>query len=333
MIRKIILLVFTVGSSLLFITQLVLLQLINSDYSERSRNNAIQERPIYPTRGLIYDRNNNLLVANKPVYDLMVVPENINAFDTLALISILNISKKVLLSKIKSAEKFSRKLPSVLVRQLPVNEVAILQEKMWKFPGFYFQKKSTRDYIIPIAPNVLGYTSETNQKEIKTKIDYDLGEMIGRQGIEKTYEKLLRGKKGKELFQKDRFNRIIGAYEGGVFDQKPEAAENLVLTIDANLQAFGEALMINKRGGIVAIEPGTGEVLALITAPSYDPNILVGRQRSMNYKALANDTISKPLFDRALLAQYSPGSTLKPLNALIALQEKVIDNVTIHKCN
>ena len=150
---------------------------------------------------------------------------------------------------------------------------------MWKFPGFYFQKKSTRDYIIPIASNVLGYTSETNQREIKTKTDYDLGEMIGRQGIEKTYEKLLRGKKGKKLFQKDRFNRIIGAYEGGAFDQTPEAAENLVLTIDANLQAFGEALMINKRGGIVAIEPQTGEILSLVSAPNYNPNLLTGREQ------------------------------------------------------
>ena len=333
MIRKIILLVFTVGSSLLFITQLIFLQLINSDYSERSKNNAIQERPIYPIRGLIYDRNNNLLVANKPVYDLMVVPENINAFDTLALISILNISKKDLQKKIESAENFSKKLPSVLVRQLPINEVAILQEKMWKFPGFYFQKKSTRDYIIPIASNVLGYTSETNRREIKTKTDYDLGEMIGRQGIEKTYEKLLRGKKGKKLFQKDRFNRIIGAYEGGAFDQTPEAAENLVLTIDANLQAFGEALMINKRGGIVAIEPETGEILSLVSAPNYNPNLLTGRNRSEYFRKLLNDTIAKPLFDRSLQAEYSPGSPFKTLNALIGLQENIITPETKFSCN
>ncbi len=333
MIRKIILLVFTVGSSLLFITQLIFLQLINSDYSERSKNNAIQERPIYPVRGLIYDRNNNLLVANKPVYDLMVVPENINAFDTLDLISILNISKKDLQKKIESAENFSKKLPSVLVRQLPVKEVAILQEKMWKFPGFYFQKKSTRDYIIPIASNVLGYTSETNRREIKTKTDYDLGEMIGRQGIEKTYEKLLRGKKGKKLFQKDRFNRIIGAYEGGAFDQTPEAAENLVLTIDASLQAFGEALMINKRGGIVAIEPETGEILSLVSAPNYNPNLLTGRNRSEYFRKLLNDTIAKPLFDRSLQAEYSPGSPFKTLNALIGLQENIITPETKFSCN
>lgn len=333
MIHKIILLVFTIGSSLLFISQLILLQLINSDYSEKSKNNAIQERPIYPPRGLIYDRNNKLIVANKPVYDLMVVPENIIAFDTIALTSYLNISKKDLLSRIKNAEKFSKKLSSVLVRQLPMNEVAILQEKMWKFPGFYFQKKSTRDYIIPIAPNVLGYTSETNQREIKTKPNYDLGEMIGRQGIEKTYEKLLRGKKGKKLFQKDRFNRIIGPYEGGANDQTPVAAENLNLTIDATLQAYGEALMINKRGGIVAIEPRTGEILSLVSAPNYNPNLLTGRDRSEYFNKLLYDTISRPLFDRSLQAEYSPGSPFKILNALIGLQENIINPETRFSCN
>ena len=167
MIRKIVLLAFTLASSLIFIFQLMALQLFNSDYSERSLNNAIEKRPIYPTRGLIFDRNGTLWVANKPVYDLMVVPENLNLFDTLELILGLNISKEELLNQIKNAENFSRKLPSVVVRQLSMTEAAKLQEKMWKFPGFYFQKKTTRDYILPIGSNVLGYTSETNEYEIK----------------------------------------------------------------------------------------------------------------------------------------------------------------------
>ena len=157
--------------------------------------------------------------------------------------------------------------------------------------------------------------------------------MIGRQGIEKTYEKLLRGKKGKKLFQKDRFNRIIGAYEGGAFDQTPEAAENLVLTIDASLQAFGEALMINKRGGIVAIEPETGEILSLVSAPNYNPNLLTGRNRSEYFRKLLNDTIAKPLFDRSLQAEYSPGSPFKTLNALIGLHENIITPETKFSCN
>jgi penicillin-binding protein 2 len=333
MIRKFLLLSFTLGSSLLFIFQLTTLQLFNSDYTQRSLNNAIEERPIYPNRGLIYDRNGTLWVANKPVYDLMVVPENLNAFDTLELITSLKISKEELLSQIQSAKRFSRKLPSVVIRQLSMAEVGILQEKMWKYPGFYFQKKSTRDYLLPIGSNVLGYISEANQYEIKTKTEYDLGEMIGRQGIEKTYEKILRGTKGVQLFQKDRFNRIIGPYEGGAFDKTPEAAEDLTLTLDAVLQSYGESLMNNKRGGIVALEPESGEVLALITAPNYDPNLLVGRNRSKFFKQLVQDTLAKPLFDRSLQAEYSPGSPFKTLNALIGLQENLITPKTVFACN
>ena len=167
MIRKIVLLAFTLVSCLLFIFQLMALQLFNSEYSERSLNNAIEKRPVYPTRGLIYDRNGTLWVANKPVYDLMIVPENLNSFDTLELTSGLNISKEELLNQIKDAKNFSKKLPSVILRQLSMAVAAKLQEKMWKFPGFYFQKKSTRDYLLPIGSNILGYTSETNRHEIK----------------------------------------------------------------------------------------------------------------------------------------------------------------------
>jgi len=179
----------------------------------------------------------------------------------------------------------------------------------------------------------LGYTSEVLPREINKENEYALGEMIGRQGIEKTYENSLRGKKGTTFYQKDRFNRIIGPYEEGAFDTKPKSSENLTLTIDALLQQYGESLLKNKRGGIVAIEPSTGEVLALVTAPSYDPNSLIGRQRSKNFSVLVNDTIAKPLFDRGLQAEYSPGSPFKTLNALIGLQEKVITPETRFRCN
>ena len=179
---------------------------------------------------------------------------------------------------------------------------------MWKFQGFFIQKKSIRDYRVNFGANVLGYVSEVNSEDLVRDKYYRQGDLIGRQGIEKSYEKELRGKKGKKFLQKDRFNRIIGPYKNGNYDIGPSQAKNINLTIDIELQSYGEKLMMNKRGGIVAIEPETGEVLALISAPSYDPNILVGRKRSKNYKTLANDTISKPLFDRALLAQYSPRS-------------------------
>ena len=333
MIRKNILFYFTLAVSAIFICQLIVLQLFKSEYSERSLSNATLERTVYPPRGLIYDRNGKLWVSNKPVYDLMVVPENLKKFDTLELTQNLKISKNELIEKIESAEQFSKKLPSVIERQLSLSEISIIQEKMWKFPGFYFQKKTTRDYVLPIGGNILGYISETNKRELEMKPDYDLGEMIGRQGIEKTYEKILRGKKGIKIFQKDRFNRIIGPYEDGNYDKAPEAAENLTLTLDSDLQNYGESLMQNKRGGIVAIEPKSGEVLALVTAPNYNPNILIGRDRSKFFNKLVADTISKPLFDRSLQAEYSPGSPFKLLNALIGLQENIITPETIFSCN
>ena len=333
MIRKIVLLSITLGSALLFLVRLTTLQLLDTEYSEISLNNAIEKRPIYPTRGLIYDRNGALIVANQPVYDLMVIPENSAAFDTLELTQLLSFSKDELEIQLKKAKQYSRKLPSVIVRQVAKEERAVLQEKLWKYPGFYFQKKTVRDYVIPIAANVLGYTSEVNPNEIRLNESYDLGEMIGRQGIEKTYENQLRGEKGYAYYQKDRFNRIIGSYENGDFDQKPKSSDDITLTLDATLQLYGEALMQNKRGGIVAIEPSTGEVLALVTAPNYNPNILVGRTRTKNFSALVQDTVAKPLFDRGLQAEYSPGSPFKVLNALIGLQENAITENTVFSCN
>ena len=333
MIRKFVLLSFTLGSSLLFIIQLISLQIFNQDYSELSLNNALEKRPIYPTRGLIYDRNGTLLVANQPVYDLMMIPENTFSFDTLEMISFLEISKAELINSLQKAKRFSSRRPSVVSRQISKEKQALFKEKIWKYTGFYFQKKTIRDYSLPIASNILGYTSEINPTELKNKTDYDLGEMIGRQGIEKAYEDELRGKKGFQFFQKDRFNRIIGSYEEGSFDTAPEAPNNLTLTIDAELQSYGASLMQNKRGGIVAIEPSSGEVLALVTAPSYDPNLLLGSGRSENFRALVYDTVSKPLFDRGLQAEYSPGSPFKTLNALIALQENVISPSTQFSCN
>ena len=333
MIRKNILFYFSLAVSAIFICQLIILQLFKPEYSMRSLSNATLEQTVYPPRGLIYDRNGKLWVSNKPAYDLMVVPENLRQFDTLELTQDLKISKKELIEKIGNAEEFSKKLPSIIERQLSFSEISIFQEKMWKFPGFYFQKKTTRDYILPIGGNILGYISETNKRELKMKTDYDPGEMIGRQGIEKTYEKNLRGKKGMKVFQKDRFNRIIGPYEGGNYDIAPKSAENLTLTLDSDLQNYGESLMQNKRGGIVAIEPKSGDVLALVTAPNYNPNILIGRDRSKFFNKLVTDTISKPLFDRSLQAEYSPGSPFKILNALIGLQENVITPETVFSCN
>lgn len=333
MIRKYLLVVFTLLSALIFLSRLFYLQIIDPAYKSLSENNAILERSIYPERGLIYDRKGTLLVANQPAYDLMFIPENGKAFDTLALANLCGVDTDWIHQQVKKARRYSFKLPSVVVRQLSKETHAAFQEKIWQYPGFYLQKRSLRDYKVEAASNILGYISEVNRNDLYRDEYYALGELIGRQGIEKQYEKSLRGKKGKSFFQKDRFNKVIGPYENKKFDEAALPPEDITLTIDAELQSYGEQLLQNKRGGIVAIEPATGEILALVSAPSYNPNLLVGRNRSTNYRKLAQDTLSKPLFDRGLQAQYPPGSPFKTLNALIALQEGTITAKSKFRCN
>ena len=333
MIRILFLRIFIVITFLIFIFRLINLQLLNPNYETISNINAIIEISDYPERGLIYDRNLKLLVANQPVYDLMTVPENIKTFDTVTLANLLGIPKQILENKILLAKRFSNRLPSIILDKIPKEKYALIQEHMWKFEGFFIQRRSIRDYKVNSGANFLGYISEVDKIDLNKNKEYELGELIGRQGIEKSYENILKGKKGKKFLQKDRFNRIIGSYNEKKFDIPKQNASNLILSIDSELQTYGEKIMKNKRGGIVAIEPSSGEVLALITSPSYDPKLLVGKDRSYNYGILAKDSISKPLFDRGLQAQYSPGSPFKVINALVALQEKVIEPNLTFNCN
>ena len=330
MIRKNLLIWITVISSLIFVIQLASLQLSGDSFD---RDFAIQEISVYPERGLIFDRNGELLVANQPMYELIVIPENTVEFDTVQLSNLIGIEKNVLSERISSSIKYSTKLPSVIQSQISKEKNAYLQEKIWLFDGFYLRKNSVRDYIRPFASNVIGYTGEVDQNDIISNPYYEKGEMIGKQGIESYYEDKLRGVKGKRYFQKDRFNRIIGPYNDSKKDIPPKKADNITLTIDIKLQEYAESLLKNKKGGIVAIEPSSGEVLTLVSAPTYQSNQFVGQDRSINFQSLLNDTINKPLFDRALQAQYSPGSPMKILNALIGLQEGVIDESTSFTCN
>ena len=331
--RKFLLTGLTLVVGVVFIVRLLHLQVLNTSYQKLSDNNAILAISEYPERGFIYDRNGKLLVANQAAYDVMIIPENVIPFDTLAFCTLVNITKKTLINNLKKARRFSKRLPSVIVNQISKETYAKLQEQMWKYEGFFIQKKSLRDYQINFGANILGYVSEVNNNDIKKDNYYQPGELIGRQGIEKSYEKELRGEKGKRFLQKDRFNRIIGDYKNKSYDIEPKVAKDIQLTLDATLQKYGEFLMQNKRGGIVAIEPSSGEILALISTPSYNPNLLVGRDRSKNYRKLAGDTLAKPLFDRGLQALYPPGSPFKTLNALVALQEGVITHETKFKCN
>ena len=331
--RKVVLPTFIIVATALLILRLFYLQIINDSFKLKSENNAIKIKYDYPERGYIYDRNGTLLVANQPSYDIMVVPRDIKKLDTLEFCQLLDITKERFLKTIAKAKVYSPRLPSVFLPQLNKLEFAAFQEKIRKFEGFYIQKRSLRDYQVRFGANVFGFITQVNENLIKKNPYYNSGDLIGRQGVEESYENTLRGVKGVKYTLKDKYNREIGSYKEGKFDTIAVQGKDINLTIDAELQKYGEALMMNKRGGIVAIEPSTGEILALVTAPSYDPSILVGRQRSKNYTKLYRDSIAKPLYDRGLLAEYPPGSPFKILTGLVALQEGVINEQTSVVCN
>ncbi|WP_394974815.1 peptidoglycan D,D-transpeptidase FtsI family protein [uncultured Croceitalea sp.] len=315
-----------------FIGRLSYLQLFSFSPNQILEDPAIKTVYDYPERGYIYDRNGELLVGNQPAYDVMVIPRETRALDTLEFCGLLGLEKEDFLLKMKKARRYSPRLPSVLVAQLSKEDYARLQEKMRKYIGFYIQKRSLRDYVTNSAANVLGYISEVNETDLRTNPYYTAGELKGRTGIEKQYEDVLRGRKGVKYIQKDRFNRDIGKFKNGKLDTLPELGKELHITIDKTLQEYGERLMHGKRGGIVAIEPTSGEILAMISGPTYNPDLLVGRERSKNYTKLHYDSIARPTWDRSILAEPSPGSPFKTLNALVALQEGVILPETKFKC-
>lgn len=330
--RKLLLSSIIVLIGVTFIGRLSYLQIYRYSNTSILDDSAIKAVYDYPNRGYIYDRNGELMVANQAAYDVMVIPRQVKSFDTLEFCSLLHISKEKLVQRMKKARVYSPRLPSVLVSQLSKEDYASLQEKMRKYQGFYIQKKSQRYYNTNAAASALGYIVEVSDYDLKNNPDYIAGELKGRTGVEKQYESILRGKKGVKFIQKDRFNREIGPYKNGVNDTLPVQGKEIKLTLDKQLQEYGEKLMIGKRGGIVAIEPSSGEILSLISGPTYEPELLVGRERSQNYTALYYDSIAKPTWNRSLLAQPSPGSPFKILNGLVALQEGVITPQTSFRC-
>jgi penicillin-binding protein 2 len=317
---------------IVMLLRLFSLQILSDEFGDLSLKNSVLKQYVYPERGYIFDRNGKLLVSNQPMYDLMVVPRNLTAFDTLDLCNMLGLTTDELNTKIAKAKRYSMRAPSLLLSQISKQDYARLQEKMWKFPGMYIQRKSVRAYQTDVASNILGYISEVNYFDMQTNPYYKQGELIGRQGIEKTYEKILRGKKGVRYLQRDKFNRVIGPYKLKELDTLPTPAQDVTLSIDIDLQEYGTKLLANKRGGILAIEPETGEILMSVSTPTYAPNLLVGRERSANFRELQQDTLNRFLFDRSLQGQYPPGSPFKVLNALVALEEGVINPKTSFTC-
>jgi penicillin-binding protein 2 len=318
--------------ALLLIIRLFYLQIIDESYELKAENNAIKIEYTYPERGYIYDRNGRLIVSNQSSYDLMVVPRDIKNLDTLTFCKLLNVDTVFFNKQLKKAITYERRLPSVFLSQLTIEDYSKFNERLRNFEGFYIQKRFLRRYHVDFSGNVFGFIQQVNQNDMKKSKYYNLGDLIGRQGIEQEYEKILRGQKGVKYLLRDKFNRVIGSYKEGKYDTLPRRGPDVTLSIDIELQKYGEQLMKGKWGGIVAIEPSTGEILALVSTPSYDPSLLVGRSRSKNYTELYNDSIAKPLYDRGLLAEYPPGSPFKILTALVALQSGAIDTTTAFSC-
>ena len=322
---------------LIYVIRLFMLQIVDSDYKAWADSNAFLKKTLYPSRGLIYDRNGKLLVYNQPAYEVMMIMREVQPFDTLDFCQILGITKEQFVKRVADIKDrrlnpgYSSYVPQLFMNQLSAQEYGVLQEKLYKFPGFYIQNRTNREYEYPYAANILGYIGEVNKKDIENDSYYFQGDDSGRSGVERSYEKVLRGVKGEEILLRDAHGRIKGKYDEGKHDRAPESGKNLTLAIDMELQAYGEKLMQNKLGGIVMIEPETGEVLCMVSAPSYDPSLLVGRKRGKNHLMLQRDP-SKPLFDRPLMAQYPPGSTFKPTQGLIFLQEQVITPETRYTC-
>lgn len=319
-------------TTLLFLGSLFYLQILDESLKSASAEFASKKVYNYPQRGYIFDRNENLLVGNQPAYDVMAIPNQVKPFDTTSLAKLLNITRARLVFQLKKARVYSPRLPSIITPQLTKREYASFQEQMHKLDGFYIQKRQLRDYQTKNGANFLGYIAEVNQRDLDRKPYYQSGDLIGRQGVESQYEETLRGTRGVKYIQRDRFNRDIGPFKEGVFDTLPKKGSDLTLTIDADLQAYGEKLMENKRGGIVALDPKSGEILALISAPTYDPDELVGRKRSRNYTRMYYDSIAKPLFDRGLQASYAPGSPFKVFTGLVAMQEGVVNEHETFSC-
>lgn len=330
--KKILLSSIIVIIGITFIGRLSYLQIFSFSPDQVLDDPAIKRIYDYPERGYIYDRNGKLLVGNDPAYDVMVIPREVKPLDTLEFCALLDIDKEKFIKQLRKARVYSPRLPSVLVPQLSKQDYARLQEKMRRFEGFYIQKRSLRYYDTNSAANVLGYISEVNERDLAKNPYYVQGELTGRTGVEKVYEDSLRGRKGIQHIQKDRFNRDIGKYKDGLLDVEPEQGKEIHITIDKELQEYGERLMHGKWGGIVAIEPSSGEILTMISGPTYDPSLLVGRKRSANYSKLHYDTISKPTFDRSISFEKGPGSPFKALNALVALQEGAITPYTTVSC-
>lgn len=320
-----------------YIARLGFLQLSDEEYKSRADNNAFLNSIIFPSRGVIYDRNGELLVYNQPAYDIMIIMREVNNLDTLEFCKTLNITKATFderMALIKNQNKnpgYSPYTQQLFLAQISAEEFSIFQEKMFRFHGFYVRERTIRRYATDYCAHVLGDVAEVSPADVERDDYYAPGDYIGKQGVERSYEQELRGVKGVEVLLRDARGRIQGHYKNGALDRKPVPGKNLTLSIDANLQALGERLMEGKMGAIVAIEPKTGEILCMVSAPSYDPHRMEGKQRGAQMMEMQRDPM-KPMLNRAISGTYPPGSTFKTSQGLTFLQEGIITSSTAYPC-
>ncbi len=329
--RYVIMLVFVIVA-LIITVKLFSIQILNKSYRHSSDSNTLRNITLYPSRGKIYDRDGRLLVYNDAVYDLVITPKLARDIDTSSFCKLLNINNDTYNKLYNKAKKYSMVTPSVFISQISKEEYGHIAEMMYHYPGFYFQTRSIRQYPYSIAAHTFGSIGEVSKRDLELDSYYKQGDYIGKSGIESYYEKELRGTKGMKIIVVDVHNREKERFMDGQRDTLPASGLDIILGMDAELQEYGERLMAGKTGSIVAIEPATGQILAMVSAPSYNPNELVGRQRSANYSRLLNDTL-KPLVNRAISGTYPPGSTFKMINGLIALQSGVISDGTEYPCD
>ena len=336
--RKFVIVGIVMAIVLVFIGRLFSLQIINDEYKKHADSNAFLDKTIYPSRGVMYDRNGKLLVSNQPAYDVMVCMRNVKDLDTLAFCRSLGITREFFEKRIKDIKNrnlnpgYSSYTDQLFLSQLTAEDFAMFQEQLYKFKGFSIQRRTVRQYEYPVAGHIFGDLGEVSKKDIANDDYYVRGDFIGKQGVESYYEKYLRGEKGKEVLLRDAHGRIKGRYLDGAMDVAPVPGKNLTLSLDIELQQLAERLLQNKIGSVVAIEPATGEVLCMASSPTFDPQILVGRQRGENHRLLSKDK-QKPLLNRAIQGTYPPGSTFKTSQALTYLQEGIITPETSFPCS
>lgn len=321
--------------AVIYIVRLFNLQVLDDKYKDYADSNAFLRKAVYPSRGIIYDRDDRLVVYNQPAYDVMIIPRDVHEFDSIDFCSTINITPAQLKKRfadMRNSPGYSSYSPQTLITHLSAEDYGRLQEKLYRFPGFYVQKRILRQYNYDCAANILGNIREVSAKDVERDPYYMAGDYTGDLGVEKSYETFLRGEKGAEVLIRDAHGQIQGRYEDGAHDRAAVSGRNLRLSIDIELQQYAESLMVNKKGAVVAIEPETGEILCMVSAPTYSPTLLVGRNRGNNYSKLVKDP-DKPLFDRSMQAAYPPGSTFKPGQGLILLEEGIINLSTPYPCS